>query len=246
MWDDARQLNSIALVLVAVAVAVLVWGALAWAMRQPAFAIREVVVTTPLERASGAHVESIVREELGGTFFTMDLERARRTLAQVPWIRNVALRRQWPHRLEIVVEEQAPFARWNDAALVNPQGEVFVADWNGDLPQFSGPDGQSALMTTRFRDWSAALAPLALTVRALTMSARGGWRIAAVGTAGPLTLELGRDDPAGRLARFVAAHGRTVGALARDGRPVEWVDLRYRSGFAARIPGFREKPARKS
>jgi len=27
---------------------------------------------------------------------------------------------------------------------------------------------------------------------------------------------------------------------------VEQVDLRYRNGFAARIPGFREKPARKS
>jgi cell division septal protein FtsQ len=57
---------------------------------------------------------------------------------------------------------------------------------------------------------------------------------------------LGRDDPSGRLARFVAAHDRTIGALARAGRRIEQVDLRYRNGFAARVPSFREKSARKS
>ncbi len=128
MWDDARTLNAMALVLAGIAVAVLSWSALAWLVRQPAFAISEVVVTTPLERANGAHLESVVREELRGTFFTMDLERARRALAEVPWVRAIALRRQWPHRLEIAVEEQAPLARWNDAGLVNTMGEVFVAE----------------------------------------------------------------------------------------------------------------------
>jgi hypothetical protein len=37
-----------------------------------------------------------------------------------------------------------------------------------------------------------------------------------------------------------------VGALARAGTAVATVDLRYRNGFAARIPGFREKPAKKA
>jgi cell division protein FtsQ len=246
MWDDVRQLNAISLALVLVVAALVVWGVAAWLVRQPAFAVREVIVTMPLARASGAHLESIIREELAGTFFTMDLDRARRALARVPWVRGIALRRQWPHRLEIVVEEQAPLARWNDSGLVNTQGEVFVADWNGELPQFAGPEGQSAAMTARYREWEAALAPLALSVRALTLSPRGGWQIGAAGAQGPLTIELGREDPAGRLGRFVAAHGATIGALARAGRPIEHVDLRYRNGFAARVPGFREKPVKRS
>ena len=246
MWDDARALNAMALVIVAAAVALVLWGGIAWLVRQPAFAIRDVVVTTKLERASGAHIESVVREALTGTFFTLDLERGRRALVQVPWVRSVAMRRQWPHRLEIAVEEQAPFARWNDAALVNPSGEVFVADYGGDLPQFTGPDGAAPTMTDRYREFTSALAPLALSVRALTMSPRGGWQIAAAGARGPLTLELGRDDASGRLARFIAAYDRTIGALSRAGRPVEQVDLRYRNGFAARVPGFREKPAKKT
>ena len=60
-----------------------------------------------------------------------------------------------------------------------------------------------------------------------------------------MTLDVGRDDVTGRLARFVAVYARTVGVLARTGKPVDHVDLRYRNGFAARMPGFREKPPRK-
>jgi cell division protein FtsQ len=245
MWNDARQLNAVSLALAAAAAALALWGALAWAVRQPAFAFREVVVTTSLAHASGAHLESVVREELAGTLFTLDLERAKRALVQVPWVRSIGLRRQWPGRLEIEIEEHTPLARWNDGGLVNTRGEVFIADWNGDLPQFAGPDGDSALMTARYHEWEAMLSPLGLSVRTLTLSARGGW---AIGTAGPeerLTIELGRDDPAGRLARFVAAHDRTIALLARSGQPVTTVDLRYRNGFAARVPSFREKPTKK-
>jgi cell division protein FtsQ len=202
------------------------------------------VVINKLERASAAHLEAVVREELAGTFFTMDLDRARQALAQVPWVRNVALRRQWPHRLEVEVEEHSPFARWNEAALVNPNGEVFDADWKDDLPQFQGPEGRAAEMTAQYRAWSARLSPLALAVRTLRLSARGSWHIEAAGPQGPLTLELGRDDADARLARFVAAHPRTLGTLARAGTHVDYVDLRYRNGFAARVPKFREKTAK--
>ena len=246
MWDDARQLNAIAVTLGVIAVAFLCWALVGWATRLPAFAFREVVVTTPLARASGAHLEAVIRGELRGTFFTMDLDAARASLARVPWVRAVALRRQWPRRLEIEVSEHEPLARWNDGALVDTRGEVFVATFGGDLPQFTGPEGQAPLMAQRYREWRALLAPLALEVTGVALSARGGWQLAAAGARGTLTLDVGRDDVAGRLARFVAVYARTIGVLARAGTPIDRVDLRYRNGFAARMPGFREKTPRKA
>ena len=245
MWDDARQLNAIAVTLGAIAVAFLAWAVVGWVTRLPAFAFRDVVVTTPLTRASGAHVESVIRSELSGTFFTMDLDRARAALARVPWVSAVTLRRQWPRRLEIEVDEHEPFARWNDGSLVDTRGQVFVADFAGELPELNGPDGQAASMVERYRDWAAQLAPFALQLTALNLSARGGWQLRANDAAGALTLDIGRDDVAGRLSRFLAVYGRTVGLLLRSGTHVDHVDLRYRNGFAARLPEFREKPARK-
>ena len=242
MWDDAKQMNAVAATMGLLVVLGFAWAGTAWIVRQPVFALHEVVVTKPLERASATHIEAVVREALTGTFFTMDLARAQRSLAQVPWVRSVSLRRQWPHRLEIEVEEHVPLARWNDVSLVNTRGEVFIAASKDALPQFDGQDGHAAEMTSQYRAWSARLQPLALEIRTLRLSPRGSWQMQATGTPGPLTVELGRDEPDARLARFVAAQPRTLGTLARAGTRVDYVDLRYRNGFAARVPQFRESP----
>ena len=66
------------------------------------------------------------------------------------------------------------------------------------------------------------------------------------GPSGPLDIELGRDEAGERLARFIAVYGRTIGTLARAGTRIDRVDLRYRNGFAARVPEFHERPAKKA
>ena len=149
------------------------------------------------------------------------------------------------------IEEHAPLARWNDARARQRAGEVFVADYNGELPQFDGPDGSAAAGGGALSRVGEALAPLALTLDGdPALAAR---RLAArprAATAEPLAIELGREEPAARLAtlrRRVRTHDRR--ARARRNR-VEHVDLRYRNGFAARVPGFRgtrgEKDSRRS
>jgi cell division protein FtsQ len=245
MWDDAKQMNALAATLAVLALVGLVGAGVAWFVRQPAFAFRDVVFITPLTRANGAHLEAVIREELSGTFFTMDLARARAALASVPWVRSAALRRQWPHRLEVTIEEHQPLARFNDG-FVNTRGEVFQAVSLDELPRFEGPEARAAEMVDRYREWSAALQPLALEVANLRLSPRGGWRMQVVGAAGPVTLELGHDEPDARIARFVAVHRQTIAALARAGTKIDVVDLRYRNGFAIRVPGFREKNVKPS
>jgi cell division protein FtsQ len=246
MWDNPRQMNALSSVLATIALIALAWSAGSWLVRQPAFAFREVVVEGPLERVNAGHVEAVIRDELVGTFFTMDLDRSRAALARVPWARSVALRRQWPKRLTVTIEEQVPLARWNDAALINTYGELFVADYDGELPQFSGPDARAADVAARYREWRAALAPLGLSLTEIVVSPRGGWHLAASAPAGPFAVELGRDDPSARLHRFIAAYGRTIGALEKNGTGVDRVDLRYRNGFAAHVPGFKERLPKKA
>jgi cell division protein FtsQ len=237
-------MNALALLFTLAAVAMLLFGALTWAVRQPVFAIRRVIVEGTLTRVNPAHVGAVVREELRGTFFTLKLADARASLQRVPWVKSVALRRRWPDTLEVSFVEHEPLARWNDSALVDTEGEAFSADYNGELPQLGGPDGSAAVVTDRYRDFGKALASRSLSIAELRLSPRGAWQIRTSGSA-RMTIELGRSAPEDRLMRLVSYYSKTLGALARAGTPVEYVDLRYRNGFAARIPGFAEKTARK-
>lgn len=246
MWDDAKALHALAATLALMAGAGLVASAVFWAARQSAFAFHEVVVTTPVARASAPHLEAVIREELSGTFFSMNLDAARTAIGRVPWVRSATLRRQWPRRLEVALEEHEPLARWGDSALVNVYGETFVAPYAGALPRFDGPDGYAREIALRHAQWGAALAPMGFAVAGIEVSPRGGWRVRTQRDGVALTLELGHDDPDARLARFAGAYGRTIGVLARQGVAVEHVDLRYRNGFAARVPGFREGGSRKA
>jgi hypothetical protein len=66
MWDDPRQMNAVAVCVAVAALAMLALAALAWAVRQPVFAFREVVIYGPLARANPAHLEAVIREP--GTF----------------------------------------------------------------------------------------------------------------------------------------------------------------------------------
>jgi cell division protein FtsQ len=244
MWDDAKQLNAVAAALAFFAALGLLWGALAWALRQPPFEFRTVIVRGSLERVSTAHLEAAIRGELTGTFFTMNLDRARTSLARVPWVRNVALRRQWPQRLEVTIEEHAPLARWNDAGLVNTEGEAFVADYNGELPQFDGPDGTAAQVAARFREWSEALLPLALTLEGIRLSPRGGWRLAARGAGGMLAIELGREARA--FCRGLRTHDRGARARRNPHRARGSALPQRIRGPRARFPRARDEEGRMS
>jgi len=196
----------------------------------PAFALREVRVDGVLAHVTGEQLELIVKRELKGNFFTLKLAATRASFEKLPWVRQVQVRRQWPDRLDITLEEHQPLAHWGAAALVNSYGEVFQAAYDGKLPLFVGPDGAAKEVAIQYDYFRRNLAMIGKIPLRVQVSPRRAWQIQ---LEDGLTLELGREQIEARLARFVAAYERTLGKL---GRRIDYVDLRYANGFAVRIP----------
>ena len=230
MWDKPALLNRVANGLYALAVLLVGYGLIWILVHQPAFALRHVQITGDAKHVTRAQVEAIVGNELKGTFFTLNLPQLRRAFEQVPWVREVRLRRHWPDRLEVNVVEHEPLARWGSMALVNLQGEVFQAAYDGKLPLFVGPPGTSKEIAIQYEFFVRNLAAIGTKPVMVRVTARRAWQVRLEG--GP-TLELGREDVEARLARYLEVHERTVGALKRR---IDYVDLRYENGFAVRIP----------
>lgn len=238
MWDRADLLTRIANALYVIA-GLLIAYALIWlVVRMPVFALRQVELTGAAQHVTRAQVETIVRNEMKGTFFTLNLPRVRRAFEKLPWVREVKLRRHWPDRLEVSVIEHVALARWGSLALVNTHGEIFHAAYEGKLPTFAGPAGTSkeiAIQYDLFRRNFAAIGAAPVLVR---VTPRRAWQVRLEG--GP-TIELGREDVEARLARYIDVHERTVGALKRR---IDYVDLRYAHGFAVRIPELKGEQGR--
>jgi cell division protein FtsQ len=239
MWDDHRLLAQVANVLYGLAVIGLLYAALIFIVRLPVFPLREVSVSGQLAHTTRDQIESIVREELRGNFFTVDLEATRAAFATLPWVSSATLRRVWPDRLEVRIEEHVALARWRDTALVDDRGEVFEAATDARLPVFAGPDGSAAEMLAQYHALARLLAPIGRAPAKVRLSERRAWEIELDNGA---VLELGRQDLAVRLQRFVAAYRHTIGRLPGAGYRI---DLRYPNGFALRQLGLRwgQRPA---
>lgn len=237
MWDKTVLMNGLASALYAVATVLALYVAWALAARLPMFTLREVRVGGELAHVTRRDIEGVVQRDLRGNFLTLDLAATSGSFEKLPWVRKASVRRLWPARLDVVIEEHVPLARWAGAALVNTHGEVFRAAYDGTLPVFIGPEGMAREIAIQFRYFRGSLETIGQTPVRVQVSPRRAWELKLENGA---TVVLGREQVEARLARFVAVHGRT---LARLGREVDYVDLRYSNGFAVRVPELRHEKA---
>ncbi len=229
MWNNALALTRIANAVLLI-VSVVLLAALVWRIANiEVFAVRGIDVVGNVAHVTREQVRTIAANELKGTFFTVDLRGAQAAFEKLPWVRRVDVRRRWPDRLEIVVEEHRALARWGNSALVNSQGEMFEGASNQRLPVFEGPAGSHFEITGNYLRFNQSLALIGRQVKRVQVSERRAWRL--VLDDGTL-IELGRDRVVRRLQGFVTAYARSVGEL---GGATDYVDLRYSNGFAVRV-----------
>ena len=247
MWDNPRLLNMTANSLIGLAALIFAYAGLQLLLRSPLFPLKEVVVRGELKHADRREIAGAM-DGVGGNFFAADLAAVRERLEQVGWVRRVDLRRVWPDRLEVTLEEHVAFARWAGGGLVNTFGEPFSTQAGDEsareLPLFAGPAGSEGEVTKRYRSFAGVLAPLGALPERVVLTPRYAWQLRVGGVQnGVLNLELGRDGAESvetRLARFVAAYPDSLGRLPQRGAADPgFIDLRYPNGFAMRVAGWK-------
>lgn len=230
MWDKPTLLNWIANLLFAVCVVVMLYAALFAVVHLPIFPLREVKVDGDLSHVNREQIKLIVAKHLKGNFFTLDLVTARNAFEKLPWARNVSLRRRWPDKLEVVIEEHEALARWGTIALVNTHGELFHAASGSDLPMFYGPGDGVIEVAEQYGEYSKTLKKANINIASLALTPRRAWEIT---TTDGMVVELGRVEMRPRLEKFVSVYRNTIASLNMK---VTYADLRYPNGFAVRRP----------
>jgi cell division protein FtsQ len=226
--------------LYALAALLLAYAVLFMVVHLPVFPLREVDIKGELQHVNREQVQFIVLREMKGNFFTLDLNRTRAAFEKLPWVRNVNVRRRWPDRLEVAIEEHAVLARWGSSALVNTHGELFRAASNALLPEFNGPEDAAGEVAEHYQEFSRMLKPHNLALTRMTLSDRRALQLT---LNNGLVVELGRDKVRERLQKFVGVYEQTVAKLPIS---VAYADLRYPNGFAVRYPDIASAPAKKA
>lgn len=241
---DIKLMNRVATTLFGALVLMLLGAGLAYVQELPVFAIRGVTVVGDVTHYNAISLRANVMPRLQGTFFTLDLHATRQVFETMPWVRQAVVRRDFPNRLKVQLQEHQPVAYWGvegDSRLVNTFGEVFEANLGeleqDELPRLNGPEGQSARVLATYHTLQPLFTPMDLTLAQLELTPRGGWRAQLeAGT----TLELGSgstDELVARTERFLKTVTQATTRYNRSVEQLASVDLRHTDGYAIRLNG---------
>jgi len=179
-------------------------------------------------------------------FYGMDVDAIRQSIEQMPWVSQAHIRRVWPGRLMVTVEEHEPAARYNDDALVSKSLELFKPpqlhkdnpqynDWRKNLstlPRLAGAAGRHEFVLDAFRRYELSLSQFGVAVQALNEDER---RSQTLILSNGVTVKIGYEAHELRLQRFIDVYERLVTPL--NGRGAKF-DMRYSNGFAMSTGGL--------
>lgn len=241
---DVKLMNLTAKLLLWVFVAFVLWASVSWITQASVFALRGITVNGDVNHNNALTLRANVAPRLSGTFLTLDLATARRAFESVPWVRSAVVRREFPNRLQVSLQEHQAVAYWgaeSDSTLVNSFGEVFEANTGeveqDSLPRLSGPSEQARQVLAMYRALQPLFERLDLNVDQLELTGRGGWRAELDSEA---VLELGRgseDDVVARVQPFLNTLTQVTARYGRTVTTLQSADLRHEQGYAIRLRG---------
>ncbi len=241
---DVRLMNMTALALL---LGFIVYGAVftsRWLARLSIFDIQRIVVVGDVTHNNAVTLRANVAPRLSGTFFSMDLQRVRAAFEAVPWVRHAVVRREFPNRLEVVLQEHQAVAYWgrdSELRLINNFGEVFEAN-TGEVEQdllarLNGPEGQGVEVLAMYRALAPLFEQMEMPLDELELSVGGSWHVLLDSGA---HIELGRGSVAevsARVRRFLKTLTQVTSRYGRQPNALESADLRHDNGYAIRLHG---------
>ena len=194
--------------------------------------VRSVRIGGEFTQVSKADIERTVEPLLAPGLLRIDVEALRRVALDVPWVREVTIRRAWPEGLEISVVEHEAVARWAGGGYLERDGVHFRPGGGTDLdslPVLAGPEGMQRRVLDLHTALERVLAPLGMRLAATELTPRGVLYASLDG--GPRLVMR-----PGAVEGDVAACARAIAKLMADRlREIDRIDFRYPNGFAVRV-----------
>ena len=190
--------------------------------------IEAVAIKGDRTYTSDKAIQTALQSLMQRSFFSADIAEVQHALEDLPWVYRASVRREWPAKLKVYLQEQHPVAHWNGDAWLNEHGEVFVAppqDSLQALPQLSGPEDMALEVLTSYQQVSALLKINGFDLSHLSLSPRHAWHAQ---LENGIFLDLGREDKMARIQRFINVYP----VLAKQTKKVARIDLRYDTGLA--------------
>lgn len=193
--------------------------------------VTEVAFTGDLTRVDMQEMRERVRGHATTGLLMLDIERLDSDLESMDWVYAAEIRKSWPSRLEIAIEQEQPVARWGDTGYLAASGEMVSSESFDDL--IGLPDLQVRRASPQdtlelFYALSSAMKTYGLSLTQLTQSPYGSWSMEMENGS---RVMLGKEELIVRIKRVMNAWASYDSDQINQ---LESVDARYPNGIAVK------------
>jgi len=174
-------------------------------------------------------IKQALQSHVNTGLLNIDIQQIQHAVEDLPWAKEVSVKRVWPDTIVIEIVEQTVVARWGHDSLLNTKGEVFTPDNIDnftDLLVLSGNPGDEKRMLTLATGLITRLADQGMSLAEFKITDRQAWLIKLVGG---MQIVLGTKQPLHQFQRFI----ETLTLIGRQQvDKIAVADLRYPNGYA--------------
>ena len=124
-------------------------------------------------------IKNALQSLMLNSFFSADVVDVQKALEALPWVYRASVRREWPAKFKITLQEQQAVAHWNQVSWLNINGEIFDALAHSEhdaLPMLFGPEGTEVEVLTSYRQLDDLLTINEFKLTSLRLSPRHAWQ----------------------------------------------------------------------
>ncbi|AFV00694.1 cell division protein FtsQ/DivIB [Simiduia agarivorans] len=192
--------------------------------------VQEVTIEGPFKWVAREQIANLIGEQINTGFWALDIAALQHSIEQDAWVDRVSIRRKWPDRLVIEIEEQKPIARWGSTGYVNVRGELIESDAAmyqlSGLPTLVAAPENLEKMLQYYQTIAELMYARDLRLASIEVDARGSWTVS---LADGVAIRFGRQSLQTRIRRFAKVFDVE---LRSHWANVSAVDVRYNNGIA--------------
>jgi len=218
----------------------LVAGWLLIAKMPDVWRIKKIAIVGDVEHVTQKQLADILTNGNGLGMLTIDLDHLRQKVMQLPWVKNVQIRKTWPDTLSFTFEEYQPIALINESYLM-ANGNLIergsylhrgtILNLKIDKSQITEKQAL-VLLVKKMQMIQEKLDRHQLVIENMQISESNSWSIK---IENKFVIKIGRKQQLQRIEKFLQVY-----AAIEDKNKLESIDLRYSNGLAVKLS---QKPA---
>lgn len=204
--------------------------------------IEKIAIVGEVEHLQQSQLARILLAKEFSGMLSVDLQQLRSQVIQLPWIKDVQIRKVWPDTLSFSVEEYQPIAQINQSYLTDEGVLIERGDYITSQPVLileidkvqmeKEPD--LLYMLEKLQQIRVELAKHHLDIERLKVNESNSWLIQ---IENKFLIKVGRKQQLARIEKLIQVY-----AAIENKNELESIDLRYSNGLAVKFANKLSEP----